>query len=130
MVYLSHEENVSSMFVNEIREMKKKLNFLEVKDEMLCEKFIYSRGLGEQLGKIGVRHEVWYRGKESTIIFYSEKQSLHQMKSLIHTISNSHITIIHLNDPNLPFYTNYLLFSLLKHSFPTKLLESLEPGQL
>ncbi len=45
-VYLDNDDNVSSMFLNEIRDMKKKLNFLEVKDEELCEKFIYSEQLG------------------------------------------------------------------------------------
>jgi len=31
-VYLNDDENISSMFINEIRDMKKKLNFLEIKD--------------------------------------------------------------------------------------------------
>jgi hypothetical protein len=51
------------MFVNEIRDMKKGLNFLEIKDEKLCEKFVFSLEMGEQLKKIGILHEIWYRGK-------------------------------------------------------------------
>jgi len=46
-VYLNNDENISSMFINEIRDMKKRLNFLEIKDEEICERFTYSEKLGE-----------------------------------------------------------------------------------
>lgn len=113
-VYLNDDDEVSSMFINEIRDMKKRLQFLEIKDVELCEKFEYSEQLGRQLNKIGVFNEIWYRGKESTIIFYSEKQSLSKIKLLVNGITKYHLTILKLQDENLPFLVNYLLFGLLK----------------
>lgn len=97
-VYLNDDDCISSMFINEIRDMKKRLQFLEIKDIDLCEKFIYSEQLGKQLNKIGIFNEIWYRGKESTIIFYSEKQVLFKIKQLVNAITKYHLTILKLQD--------------------------------
>lgn len=131
-VYLNNDDNISSMFINEIRDMKKRLQFLEIKDMELCEKFVYSEQLGRQLNKIGVFNEIWYRGKESTIIFYSEKQSLFKIKQLVNAITKYHLTILKLQDENLPFLVNYLLFGLLKKSIETDIrrLRTIEHPQV
>ena len=62
---------ISSMFINEIRDMKKRLNFLEMKEYEVCERFRYSEKVGDELKRIGLFNEIWYRGKDSTMIFYS-----------------------------------------------------------
>ncbi len=116
-MYLNDDDNISSMFINEIRDMKKRLNFFEIKDVELCERFKYSEKLGEELKKIGLFHEIWYRGKESTMIFYSEKQSLSKMKHLINDVTRYHITILRMTDHRFPFLVNYFLFQLLKKLF-------------
>jgi hypothetical protein len=43
--------------------MKKRLHFYEVKDSSLCHKFVYSLKLGDDLKKLNIFHEIWYKGK-------------------------------------------------------------------
>jgi hypothetical protein len=78
--------------------MKRKLSLLEVKDEVLCEKFAFSDKLGKELENKNIFYELWYRGKDSTMIFYSDTNTLRGMKTLIHQVSKFHVTIIKMVD--------------------------------
>lgn len=90
---------------------------LEVKDEVLCEKFAFSDKLGKELENKNIFYELWYRGKDSTMIFYSDTNTLRGMKTLIHQVSKFHVTIIKLVDERFSFLLNYLLFVQLEKSF-------------
>jgi hypothetical protein len=130
-VYLN-EENISSMFVNEVRDMKKRLNFLEMKDQEVCEMFKYSEKLAQQLNNIGLFNEIWYRGRDSTMIFYSEKHTLSKMKEQIKEVTRFHITILKMTDTRFPFLVNYFLFQQLKKLFwpEVRKLDSVDMSQI
>jgi hypothetical protein len=131
-VYLNEDDTISSMFINEISDMKKRLNFLEMKEYEVCERFRYSEKLGEQLKRIGLFNEIWYRGKDSTMIFYSEKHSLCKMKHSIEEVTRYHITILKMIDNRFPFLVNYFLFQQLKKLFwpEVRKLNSVEMSQI
>lgn len=131
-VYLNDDDIISSMFINEIRDMKKRLNFLEMKEYEVCERFRYSEKIGEQLNRIGLFNEIWYRGKDSTMIFYSEKQTLTKIKRNIEEVTRYHITILKMIDHRFPFLVNYFLFQQLKKLFwpEVRKLESVEMNQV
>ena len=103
-----------------------------MKEYEVCERFRYSDRLGEQLQRIGLFNEIWYRGKDSTMIFYSENQSLSKMKRNIEEVTRYHITILKMIDNRFPFLVNYFLFQQLKKLMwpEVRKLDSVEMSQL